>query len=81
VSRLGEILRSRREHHNLTQQELSEKMGFSTPQFISNVERGYKDVSMPVKHLRKLSKILGVKPKMLLDLYAEDYFNKIKGKL
>lgn len=51
---LGDYLREKREATGLTQREISEKLGYSSPQFISNFEAG---ISMPpLKKLRILIK-------------------------
>lgn len=40
LQQLGEFLRKHREKMGLTQGEVAEKIGYSSPQFISNIERG-----------------------------------------
>jgi transcriptional regulator with XRE-family HTH domain len=50
-------LKEAREAKGLTQADLSEALGFTTPQFISNAERGI--CQIPPKHYKKLAKLVG----------------------
>lgn len=47
-----------REKMGLTQREVSDALGYSTPQFISNVERGR--CRFPVQKLAKIKKLYGL---------------------
>jgi transcriptional regulator with XRE-family HTH domain len=38
--KLGQYLKSSREQRNLTQAHVSGRLGYTSPQFISNIERG-----------------------------------------
>lgn len=49
---LGEYLQEMRVRANLTQKEVSDSLGYSSAQFISNFERGIS--SPPLKKLRQL---------------------------
>lgn len=51
--RLGEYLKSKREAANLTQYIVAEELGYTSPQFISNIERG-----ISVAPLKTLSRML-----------------------
>lgn len=53
----GEIWKEAREEVGLTQGEIAEQLGFSSPQYVSNVERGLTTLSK--KHFKKLKKIFG----------------------
>ena len=64
-------LRSYRERAGITQWQLASRLGYSTAQFISNVEN--KKARLPLKAFRATAKILGVKLEDLLnDHIAED---------
>ena len=52
---LGRYLKQRRIRAGLTQSEVAKKLGYSTPQFISNFERGL--CSPPLKNLKVLVKL------------------------
>lgn len=54
-----------------SQSGLSALLGYKNGQFISNVERGL--CSIPLKTLKKVSKILGIKPKQLREAILKDY--------
>ena len=49
---VGQYLRDKRIESGLTQAKVAEDLGYSTPQFISNIERGL--CSPPLKNLRTL---------------------------
>jgi transcriptional regulator with XRE-family HTH domain len=46
VSRFGIKLRHLRKQHNLTQQALGLKLGFSSHSYLSEVEKGWKEPSL-----------------------------------
>ena len=52
---LGSYLKDKRIDVGLTQSEVAHKLGYSTPQFISNFERGL--CSPPLKNLKVLVKL------------------------
>ncbi len=58
MTALASLLKKHRERKGLTQREVSEVLGFETPQFISNLERG--TAILPPKHVRKVSKLLDI---------------------
>lgn len=51
----GNQWKALRERAGLTQREVSDALGYSTPQFISNVERGR--CRFPIEKLTKLRKL------------------------
>lgn len=54
----GNEWKSLRERAGLTQREVSDSLGYSTPQFISNVERGR--CRFPVQKLPKIALKFGL---------------------
>ena len=82
-SELSQFLKGKRIEAGLTQSEVAEKLGYSSPQFISNWERGL--ANPPVFILRTLTKLYKVPAgemfSMLLseveqDLHREFYSTK-----
>lgn len=59
-----------REKAGLTQRDVSEALGYSTPQFISNVERGR--CSFPVEQLPKLKKLYRMSTDQILDMMMSE---------
>lgn len=55
-----------REKAGLTQREVSDALGYSTPQFISNVERGR--CRFPIQKLPKIKKLYKVSADHMIDL-------------
>ena len=52
---VGRYLREQRVKSSLTQSQVAESLGYTSPQFISNIERGL--CSAPAKHLRGFLKL------------------------
>lgn len=80
---LGKQLANWREKAGLSQKEVSERLGYTTPQFVSNWERG---VSVPpVIAVKKLSMIYGIEKALMAktvgDALIESYSAKIKKKI
>jgi transcriptional regulator with XRE-family HTH domain len=55
-----------REKSRLTQREVSDALGYSTPQFISNVERGR--CRFPVQKLPKIQKLYRLSVNQMIEL-------------
>ncbi|MGE4131013.1 MAG: helix-turn-helix domain-containing protein [Bdellovibrionales bacterium] len=63
---LGKFLRKAREKANLTQADVAEFLGYSSPQFISNIERG---VSVaPLELISKMVRLYKIKPETVTNL-------------
>ena len=58
--KLGQVLRGVREKSKLTQAQVSNKLGYTSPQFISNIERGISVV--PLKTLSRMVNLYKMKP-------------------
>ena len=72
-SKLGEFLKESRKRAGLSQVELAGKLGYETPQFISDWERGV--YSPPMKKMLLICELLSIKPEkffqMLLDFSVQ----------
>lgn len=66
---LGAYLQELRIKKNLTQREVSLRLGYSSAQFISNFERGI--AAPPAKKLRELRAIYGASTRRLIALVIE----------
>jgi hypothetical protein len=67
---LGRYLRSKRLATGFTQSDIADKLGYSSPQFISNFERGL--CSPPLRHLKALVKLYRLNPKELIQLIISE---------
>lgn len=65
---LGSFLQEARLHSNFSQWDVAKKLGYSSPQFISNFERGLS--SPPLNILRILVGLYGIMPKEILKVIA-----------
>jgi len=62
---VGLFLKNAREKAGLTQHDVAQQLGYSTPQFVSNWERG---ISLPpLDVLPRVSDVLDLAPKNLID--------------
>ena len=67
---LGTFLRRKREAAGYTQSEIAKRLGYSSPQFISNFERGL--CSPPLKNLKALVKVYRMDPKEVIHLILKE---------
>jgi transcriptional regulator with XRE-family HTH domain len=68
--RLAGFLKEKRVSAGLTQSEVAKKLGYSSPQFVSNWERGL--ANPPVFVLRDLTKMYKVSADQMFDLLVDD---------
>lgn len=74
---LGLFLKNRRVGADLTQRQVSETLGYTTPQFISNQERGIS--APPVDAMKKLIDLYGIQGVDLKNVIRNSYENKAKN--
>ena len=67
---LGSYLKEKRTAAKLTQLEVARKLGYSSPQFISNFERGL--CSPPLKQLKKITKLYKINPNEIIEFMMND---------
>ena len=72
---LGSYLKDKRIEADLTQLEVAKKLGYSSPQFISNFERGL--CSPPLKQLKKITKLYDINPTDIIDLMMDDQLSRL----
>ena len=66
----GNQWQSLREKAGLTQRDVSDTLGYSTPQFISNVERGR--CRFPVQKLSKIKKLYKLSNEQVVELFISE---------
>ena len=77
IRKLGEYLRDKRVKADLTQGFVAERMGFTSPQFISNIERGLCSPPMDVlKRMVRLYKLRNPEIVKFLSRLQEEYFER-----
>jgi transcriptional regulator with XRE-family HTH domain len=69
MSSLGSILKEKREKLGISQAKVAEKLNYSSPQFISNWERGLS--TPPVTVLRSIAQIYKTPPETLFKIYLK----------
>lgn len=78
---IGKLLKKAREDKNLTQQDVADLMGYGTPQFVSNIERGISKI--PDRSIKKVCELLGLQVEEIVDLLAEqrkqDLMRRVMG--
>ena len=70
------LLKQARERKGISQGQLSKALGFSNPQFISNIERGLSE--LPTKHFKKVEKILGIPMPKLIEMKIESTQKRLR---
>lgn len=69
LKNFGEYLKTAREAKGLSQAELASRLGYTSPQFVSNVERGI--VLLPLEAIRKAIRILDLNREKVIDLIID----------
>lgn len=72
---LASFLRTHREQSGISQAEVAKKLGYSTPQFISNWERGLS--APPFNALKKLANIYKVDADELFQVLLENKLGEV----
>ena len=73
---LSIYLKKCRENSGISQGEIAKYLGYTTPQFISNWERGLS--SPPMDKLADLIKLIKIKPEIVLELMSKDSIEILK---
>jgi transcriptional regulator with XRE-family HTH domain len=71
MTKVGTFIKTTRTEMGLTQKSLATKLGWKSPQFISNIERG--EAILPVCQLKKMSRVLSTKTSSLVNMHISDY--------
>lgn len=69
--RIGQFLKQHRVKAGLTQSDVAQRLGYTSPQFISNIERGL--CSAPVKHLKDFAKMYHLDNEELIGLLLNEH--------
>lgn len=79
MNSLGKILKEKREKVGFSQAEVSKKLGYSSPQFVSNWERGLS--TPPVTSLRSIAQLYKIPPDQLFQIYLKTTLKNIEADL
>ena len=77
--KLGDFLRDTRESSSMTQADVSQRLGYTSPQFISNIERGISVI--PLKTLAKMVTLYKVNPEVVVKIILESQRKLLREKL
>ncbi len=75
----GQLVRKYREDNGITQMEAAKHLGYSTPQFISNIERGL--AGIPAKEAPQLCDFLGLPYEKWVNVRVKSYREYLMGGL
>ena len=78
-SKLGQYLKDMREQASFTQADVSTKLGYTSPQFISNIERGISVI--PLKTLARMVSLYKVNPESVVRIILESQRKLLREKL
>ena len=76
---LGAYLREKRERAGYTQSDIAQKLGYSTPQFISNFERGL--CAPPMKNLKTFVKLYKIHVDEIVSLIVKEQETTLRKEL
>lgn len=79
MAALSDYLKKSRENVGLSQTFVSSKLGYSSPQFVSNWERGLSHP--PLKSLKKIAKLYKLRDKELFDIFVNSYLSEVETDL
>lgn len=77
--KLGTYLKDVREQAELTQADVSQKLGYTSPQFISNIERGISVV--PLKTLARMVGLYKISAESVVKIILESQRKLLREKL
>ena len=72
----GSLIKIHREKLGLSQSEVATKCGYISAQFISNIERG--KASLPIEKAGIISRLLKIKPNVILEAKVLDVKESLK---
>lgn len=78
-TRTADLIKASRKAQGLSQGEMAFRMGYKSPQFISNVERGL--CGVPVNSFKTMAKVLKIDIYNIYWAHVRDYAYDIKRKL
>lgn len=76
---LGTLLKDSREKNGYSQKEISSRLGYSSPQFISNIERGL--CAPPLPKLKQLIEVYKLNPDKVVRLILREEKRKLESAL
>lgn len=79
AGKFATFLKRKRVDAKMSQKEVAETLGYSTPQFISNWERGLS--SPPMKALKTLADLYRVRGEELYDLMVQNAVERVRSQL
>ncbi|HEY1078852.1 MAG TPA: helix-turn-helix transcriptional regulator [Bdellovibrio sp.] len=71
----AKYLKQKRENAGLSQKQVSEKLGYTTPQFISNWERGIS--TPPMKTVKKLASMYSISVDEIFNLLLQETLQQV----
>ncbi|MEN0059669.1 MAG: helix-turn-helix transcriptional regulator [Bdellovibrio sp.] len=78
-SDLAGFLKDKRIKSGLSQKEVADKLGYTTPQFVSNWERGMS--APPIEVLKKLSDLYDVPSEEMFSAILQTVVSKVETKM
>lgn len=76
MKKIGLIFKEARLKAGLAQKEVSSAMGWDTPQYVSNWERGI--ANPPLTRIRELCDLLGISKSKIKSAYKQEFEQKLK---
>lgn len=79
MKKMGLYLREKRESKGLTQAQVAMQLGYGSPQFISNIERGVSRV--PLKSLKNFISLYNLQASEVIEVILDEKRDQLKTQL
>ncbi len=79
MKKMGLYLREKRESKGLTQAQVAVQLGYGSPQFISNIERGVSRV--PLKSLKNFINLYELQANEVIEVILDEKRDQLKNQL
>lgn len=77
MSILGEFLTQKRKEMKLTQMQVAQAFGWTSPQFVSNIERG--TAKLPMDKVKKAIEIYSVPADEFIEIFVQQTRESLKA--
>lgn len=74
---IAKLLKARRLELGLDQKDIAKKLGYTSPQFISNWERGMS--TPPAKKIKRLAQILELDPEIIYEEMEKSFSKRLRA--
>jgi transcriptional regulator with XRE-family HTH domain len=74
---VADLIRAKRKHKKMTMMELAAELGYTSPQFVSQFERGMAQI--PLETIGKITVLLNIPEKTVVEMVMSDLERETKS--